>query len=311
MSTLKRTSTKQGLQDLLWVTAQRSMEDAEEIERERRRRARRRQRGQITCSSPDPTDPTQDSGLPPDNAVCDTNLKPNCQVALEEDEGFSDWTQKLEKRKQRQQGEQEDQDDHRPKHNGTTKANQLTHCNEEEEESQGKTEKKSQQKIFFTSKVYMPHDMRHLNTNGELAERTSYLVAGTISPGCSSSLADQSGVDEEVEEAFLETERRNVLKKSQPVVVARIDNRLEQYTHAIETSSKDVNAAKQVLMDLPSPTEPVAAKKNLFEAGDAWSQISNKAPLSKYLTYGKRPWAYPTTESPMAPRLSWTDRSRQ
>lgn len=31
-------------------------------------------------------------------------------------------------------------------------------------------------------------------------------------------------------------------------------------------------------MDLPSPTEPVASKKNLFEAGEAWSQTPRETP---------------------------------
>uniref|UniRef100_A0AAZ3RC38 Uncharacterized protein n=1 Tax=Oncorhynchus tshawytscha TaxID=74940 RepID=A0AAZ3RC38_ONCTS len=46
-----------------------------------------------------------------------------------------------------------------------------------------------------------------------------------------------------------------------------------------KTSSMEAKAARQqALTDLPSPTEPVASKKNLFEAGEAWSQPPRETP---------------------------------
>ncbi|KAG5849229.1 hypothetical protein ANANG_G00107740 [Anguilla anguilla] len=55
--------------------------------------------------------------------------------------------------------------------------------------------------------------------------------------------------------------------------VSTIDDRLKQYTHALETSSKE---GRHTLTDLPRSPEPVASKKSLFEAGDAWSQGTTK-----------------------------------
>ncbi|KAM9496095.1 uncharacterized protein lsp1a isoform 2-T2 [Clarias gariepinus] len=105
---LRRNSSKQGLQNLLRVTAQRSIEDAEEIERERRRRAREalRKEHSITGSAGSPGSP-QDSSGPAEECLFETELKPSSSGALEEDEGFSDWTQRLEKGRQVRQEESE------------------------------------------------------------------------------------------------------------------------------------------------------------------------------------------------------------
>ncbi|XP_029622533.1 putative cyclin-dependent serine/threonine-protein kinase DDB_G0272797/DDB_G0274007 [Salmo trutta] len=115
---LRRNSSKAGLQNLLRVTAQRSIEDAEEIERELRRRARERQGDQVPHTHTGPastTSPTPDNGLQELYPLCESELKASgCQLALEEDEGFSDWTQRLEKRRQRHLEEQESWEQHQP-----------------------------------------------------------------------------------------------------------------------------------------------------------------------------------------------------
>ncbi|XP_026870969.2 non-muscle caldesmon isoform X1 [Electrophorus electricus] len=87
---LRRNSSKQGLQNLLRVTAQRSVEDAEEIERERRRRAREvlRKEHSFTGSAGSP----QDGAGPSEECLYKRDLKPGNTGLLDEDEGFSDWT---------------------------------------------------------------------------------------------------------------------------------------------------------------------------------------------------------------------------
>ncbi|KAJ7998042.1 hypothetical protein DPEC_G00218440 [Dallia pectoralis] len=101
---VRRNSSKQGLQNLLKITTQRSVEDAEEVERERRRRAResfRNMGGSCTLSSGGPY--MDDGGLVEDS-LYESNLKPNSSsLSVEEDEGFSDWTQRLERRRQQAQ----------------------------------------------------------------------------------------------------------------------------------------------------------------------------------------------------------------
>uniref|UniRef100_H2L4N7 Lymphocyte specific protein 1 a n=1 Tax=Oryzias latipes TaxID=8090 RepID=H2L4N7_ORYLA len=93
---LRRNSSKQGLQNLMRLTAQRSIEDAEEVERERRRRAREALHRRSSGSTPGESSP--DSEVLAGENRFDMSFKPTS--SLEEDEGFSDWTQRRERRRQ-------------------------------------------------------------------------------------------------------------------------------------------------------------------------------------------------------------------
>ncbi|XP_039544508.1 lymphocyte-specific protein 1 isoform X2 [Pimephales promelas] len=84
-SILRRHSSKKGLDNLKRITVQRSLEDAEEIERERRRRARASTSTEASLDNQSQNDVVSNS--PPSS--------------LEEDEGFSDWTL-LSRRKEEQ-----------------------------------------------------------------------------------------------------------------------------------------------------------------------------------------------------------------
>ncbi|XP_033489995.1 uncharacterized protein lsp1a isoform X1 [Epinephelus lanceolatus] len=112
---LRRNSSKQGLQNLMRLTAQRSMEDAEEVERERRRRAREASRwnneGSLAGES------SQENETTAQESMYDGELKPHSSPSLEEDEGFSDWTQRRERRRQQrlqelsQAGEEDEEEE--------------------------------------------------------------------------------------------------------------------------------------------------------------------------------------------------------
>ncbi|CAJ1050019.1 lymphocyte-specific protein 1-like isoform X3 [Xyrichtys novacula] len=184
----RKSSSRQLLQNLIRVTAQRSQEDAEEVERERRRRARERQRGEEGPSWPEPP---QHHELPHDTEL-DEELKPSCCSVLEEDEGFSDWSHRLENRStdqevpedcrtrvqrsstsqwkpepavEKQQDQEEGchlQQSHCPPEAPTRPSEKMS-CNRKE----GRTS--------FSSSVFLPQDVR-------LPDRTSYLVAGTMKP---------------------------------------------------------------------------------------------------------------------------------
>ncbi|XP_034033218.1 non-muscle caldesmon [Thalassophryne amazonica] len=95
---LRRNSNKQSLQNLMRLTAQRSIEDAEEVERERRRRAREASLRMKSGSAPGESSPENEMSAE-ENAY-DGVLKPSSSPSLEEDEGFSDWTQRQERRRQ-------------------------------------------------------------------------------------------------------------------------------------------------------------------------------------------------------------------
>uniref|UniRef100_A0A4W5N166 Lymphocyte specific protein 1 a n=1 Tax=Hucho hucho TaxID=62062 RepID=A0A4W5N166_9TELE len=83
-------------------------------------------------------------------------------------------------------------------------------------------------------------------------------------------------ITERTESLNRSLKKSNSFKKTQPpVLLAKIDDRLEQYTTAIEFS-QEVKATKQGLADIPMSPEPVSSKKNLFEAGEAWNQSAAK-----------------------------------
>ncbi|KAM4602060.1 uncharacterized protein lsp1a isoform 7-T7 [Polymixia lowei] len=458
---LRRNSSKQGLQNLMRVTAQRSIEDAEEVERERRRRARESFRRMSSNSGPGES--SQENGTPAEDSMYDDSLKPSSSPSLEEDEGFSDWTQRREKRRQqrmqelsqgaeqeekeapngpvpektlqvsvassarlqRQQKEQEDVDrarvtserrkereeeslraerarrekERKEEEEEQRKREELMRVSKTREEGQrpdAKVDKQREMKVSYTSKVFLQQEVNHSNTNGNTAQQevTSYVNNKTKRPTSSRAVVqaaeppDEAGAileteqrlekirrshqekesqeleqlrhrqveaEQELEElkrrreerrrvreeeerrredeeqqrlAKEEEERRqmkedierrrmeaaermktlsvssvdgdemfspispksptykiterteslnrslkksNSFKKTQPpVLLSRIDDKMEQYAHAIE-NSQEARAAKQGLMDIPSPPEAVASKKNLFEAGEAWS----------------------------------------
>ncbi|XP_073692106.1 lymphocyte specific protein 1 b isoform X1 [Garra rufa] len=446
-SILRRQSSKKGLDRLQRITVQRSLEDAEEIERERRRRLR-------SSSSPDLSQHTvtpQDSPRTPqtlDNQG-QNDLPPRCQSSLEEDEGFSDWTQ-LSRRKQGQidhkdvethvngshhsklqlcsssaqqsklhdinvndstpckqtrpalsnqqnldeDGDEEDWGAREQERRNNIKAAERVKeetgrlCAEEDDprrvkghessfwkkqnescEMDEKRERKAEMKISYTSTVVLQQNGRQYSNNGKEGRRTNdrelKIQCNMDSSVDSAALSSPESVSEEVfeksneesqqhvetddqtheevqrrmreqererkrkdvmeklkrlsissgdpEEPFSPlsprspsymaegeewqsdgtssiTERteslnrsikkKNSIKKTQPpTIISKLDNRLEQYNHAIEESCKEGNAAK--VMDVPTPPEPVSARKNLFEAGEAWNQNSTKAVSSK------------------------------
>ncbi|XP_036808130.1 non-muscle caldesmon isoform X5 [Oncorhynchus mykiss] len=123
----RRNTSKQGLQNLLKITTQRSVEDAEEVERERRRRARESFRSMGSSSTSDPGGLSLDNVVLAEDGLYESDLKPSSSSpSMEEDEGFSDWTQRLERRRQQAQRMEElsqapEEQDQRPL-NGAAKA---------------------------------------------------------------------------------------------------------------------------------------------------------------------------------------------
>ncbi|XP_028813937.1 non-muscle caldesmon isoform X1 [Denticeps clupeoides] len=468
---LRRNSSKQGLQNLLRVTAQRSIEDAEEIERERRRRAREAFRNDHNLSgsggSPQDSEPSAEA------CQYDGDLKPSDSLTLEEDEGFSDWTQRLERGGKNCQGPEAEkgilkttkqaETCHRPtstqRHQTQDRKAEETEAamqsvrktserrkdfgkkgcsqseREEIEKNQAVTrpaqkkemidcpekpektkENRSEIRVSYKSNTVQhdgkPNDITKDSTGGELstyqvkARRIFRTPSQTQEPKAEETLCleteqklekirrshqekesqeleqlKQKQLEAEMELVELkrrreqrrrvreEEERRkeeeeyqrlakeeeekrrmredierrrmeaaekrmktmscsdgeepfsplspksptvkaedetrltpestcsitektdslnrslkksNSFKKTQPpMLLSRIDDKLEQYAHAIESSTKEVKPAKPVVMDVMSPTEPVASKKSLFEAGEAWNQSLPRSPMSK------------------------------
>ncbi|XP_048886146.1 lymphocyte-specific protein 1-like isoform X2 [Brienomyrus brachyistius] len=388
----RREISKQGLQNLLRLTAQRSIEDAEEIERERRRQARKLSTTQqeLDCGESFP-----ERNAPHDDILHENVFKPSCPSSQDEDEGFGDWTQKMEKSRRRdleehvmakeggtdsRQGgslieqksgtetptvEQVEQQvskgsmsrrrygpeilKREERMNNRKEKVQDGHRNEDIEPGMtGEKDPRAEQrekvkgnqtdmKMSYISKIYLQqeggqtdkgtHDqevtsqaakvkrtLRGISLNQEGRTRMdTFQETGYKLEQIQHSLQEREREREEQQpiETKLEglrmreeeeehqwliqmgiTERtaslNRCLKKSSsfkkiqnPGFISKIDDKVEQYTHAIESSLKEARAAKQAPTDMTAPPEPVATKKNLFEAGDAWNQSFTKGSPSK------------------------------
>ncbi|CAK6976967.1 non-muscle caldesmon-like [Scomber scombrus] len=191
----RKSSSRQLLLNLIRVTAQRSQEDAEEVERERRRRAREKQSGEGSPSCPERP---QNNSLA-HNKESEEELKPSCCLVLDEDEGFSDWSHRLENR-----NDPEAQDDGRTRQQRPSTLQWKPDKEEKQQEdkkeqgwepeqssrSQGASSrppeklscKKKEARTSYSSSVFLPQDTRLQHATGQPADRTSYLAAGTMKP---------------------------------------------------------------------------------------------------------------------------------
>ncbi|GLD55768.1 lymphocyte-specific protein 1-like isoform X2 [Lates japonicus] len=190
----RRSSSRQLLQNLIRVTAQRSQEDAEEVERERRRRAREKQRGEESPSWPEPPHHNE---LTHNTELDKEELKPSCCLVLEEDEGFSDWSHRLEvlqddcrareqtrstpqwkpgheEKKKQEDGEEEEEG---PEPARSSQAQEASTRPPEKISSS-----KKEVRTSYSSSVFLPQDTRLQYATGQPADRTSYLAAGTMKP---------------------------------------------------------------------------------------------------------------------------------
>ncbi|XP_072721713.1 lymphocyte-specific protein 1 isoform X2 [Ciconia boyciana] len=298
---LRRNSSKQGLQNLIRLTAQWSVEDEEEAARERRRREREKQlrsqaeeglNGSGSCS--ESAGPAQENHY---------DFKPSGTSELEEDEGFSDWSQKLEQRKQRsprQSYEEEDSavreaevkleqiqldreslEEIREENVVTGEEERL--CQEEEGVQEQEEEERAEQ------------EEKKRRRNEEEEEETPEKRQKAPSPAsleeeelCSDHTAVCSmKITDRTESLNRSIKKSNSIKKTQPSLpVSKIDDRLEQYTQAIETSTKAPKPVRQPSLDLPTTSMMVASTKSLWETGEVAAQSAVKSPPCKDIVAG-------------------------
>ncbi|XP_072721712.1 lymphocyte-specific protein 1 isoform X1 [Ciconia boyciana] len=283
------------------LTAQWSVEDEEEAARERRRREREKQlrsqaeeglNGSGSCS--ESAGPAQENHY---------DFKPSGTSELEEDEGFSDWSQKLEQRKQRsprQSYEEEDSavreaevkleqiqldreslEEIREENVVTGEEERL--CQEEEGVQEQEEEERAEQ------------EEKKRRRNEEEEEETPEKRQKAPSPAsleeeelCSDHTAVCSmKITDRTESLNRSIKKSNSIKKTQPSLpVSKIDDRLEQYTQAIETSTKAPKPVRQPSLDLPTTSMMVASTKSLWETGEVAAQSAVKSPPCKDIVAG-------------------------
>ncbi|XP_032124334.1 lymphocyte-specific protein 1 isoform X4 [Sapajus apella] len=253
----RQLSISKGAQDRARLTAQWSVEDKEEAAPEQ---CQHEQDRQPQAQDEDggghvPEQPEQETLL---------SLKASEAPELDEDEGFGDWSQKPEQ--QQRKGAQ-----------GTPDTGEPSRCRGPEGEQEDRPS---------------PHacgkgdgDEGHL---GELSlSKEGPDLEDTVqdSLGAAGAEEEQELIDR-TESLNRSIEKSNSVKKSQPdLPISRIDQRLEQYTQAIETSGRTPKLARQASIELPSMA--VASTKNLWETGEVQaSQSAAKTPPCKDIVAG-------------------------
>ncbi|XP_054683465.1 lymphocyte-specific protein 1 isoform X1 [Grus americana] len=282
------------------LTAQWSVEDEEEAARERRRREREKQlRSQAeeglngTSSCLESADPAQENHY---------DFKPSGTSELEEDEGFSDWSQKLEQRKQRSPRPSYEEED-----SGVREAEvKLEHIQldresleeiQEENVVTGEEERlcQEQERVQEQDEEERAEQEEKKRRRNEEEEETPEKRQKAPSPASLEEeelCSDQTAVctmkiTDRTESLNRSIKKSNSIKKTQPPLpVSKIDDRLEQYTQAIETSTKAPKPVRQPSLDLPTTSMMVASTKSLWETGEVAAQSAVKSSPCKDIVAG-------------------------
>ncbi|XP_056269283.1 caldesmon, smooth muscle-like isoform X3 [Pseudoliparis swirei] len=309
----RKSSSRELLQNLISVTAQRSQEDAEEVEREQRRRARETQRGEGSPPRPEPprrhdtprhdmpSNETPRHDTPrhdtprhdtPSNEMPHNTAGGACRVDGEaqqevHQEVYQEAQQEAQAAEQRQphRAPPRDEDDQEEEEKEDLHLTREEKHREEEEEQQ----EEQQEEPRMPDKSWMESSRRSSrrseegNPADEDEEPVNY---GPMSPTFKKLLI-QFYPEEVTHRAATDAkcsimERTESLRRSggsvkktlTPVAVSKIDKKLELYAHALQVSTQEGRSAGQAPADLASPTEPVSSKKSLFEAGEARSHTA-------------------------------------
>uniref|UniRef100_A0A8C6XFD5 Lymphocyte specific protein 1 n=1 Tax=Naja naja TaxID=35670 RepID=A0A8C6XFD5_NAJNA len=287
------------------LTAQWSVEDEEEAARERRRRERERQ---LRSQAEEGLNSTSEV------AVQESRIdgKPPGTLELEEDEGFSDWSQKLEQLKQRSGAEGvQERDQILQRECREAQEPDPIQCEEsprsprhsyEEEDSNLKEAEVMLEQVnldqetptFIRFETGPSNFLKFVSTStsedqpeAELEQQQQQQLRETLELGEENQHAEdklQENVteedtpeEEEVKQEITDrteslnrsVQKSNSMKKTQaPLPVSKIDDKLEQYTQAIEISSKTPKPARQASIDLPTNSAAVASTKSLWETGE-------------------------------------------
>ncbi|XP_067152109.1 lymphocyte-specific protein 1 isoform X2 [Apteryx mantelli] len=308
---LRRHCSKRGLQNLLRLTAQWSVEDEEEAARERRRREREKQLRSQAEEGLNDASSCSESGLPAQENHYD--FKPSETSELEEDEGFSDWSQKLEQRKQRSprqsyeeedggvreaevkleqiQLDQESPEEIREENMVVREEERQSH--EEDDVQEQQEEERAEQEVGpGEAGLFLSEKKRRRNEEEETPEKRQKApspasleeeeeLCSDHTAVCSTKITDRT------ESLNRSIKKSNSIKKTQPPLpVSKIDDRLEQYTQAIETSTKAPKPIRQPSLDIPTTSMVVASTKSLWETGEVAAQSSVKSPTCKDIVAG-------------------------
>ncbi|XP_044775172.1 lymphocyte-specific protein 1 isoform X1 [Neomonachus schauinslandi] len=290
------------------LTTQWSVEDEEEAARERRRRERDRQ-----LRAQDEDGGGQSPELPEQETLL--SLKPSEAPELDEDEGFSDWSQKPEQRRQpwgaretsncgeppwgeSPEGQQEEDRSHQhafrnrdgDEQSPASVCLEALHLSPSSELQEGpgteEIEPKSPEGTMQGS--LGPAEAEEADEQHQECQQprtpSPLVLEGATEQG-SPPLSPSTKLIDRTESLNRSIKKSNSVKKSQPALpISKIDERLEQYTQAVETAGRTSKLTRQPSIELPSMA--VASTKSRWETGEVQAQSTAKAPSCKDIVAG-------------------------
>ncbi|XP_059254529.1 lymphocyte-specific protein 1 isoform X1 [Mustela nigripes] len=289
----------------LGLTTQWSVEDEEEAARERRRRER-----DSKLRAQDEDGGSRAPQLPEQETLL--SLKPAEAPEPDEDEGFSDWSQKPEQQQQQQhrgageapwgespEGPQEEEDRPHQHTCGSQDGDEQSPasvCLEElrlspsselqarpgAEETQSRSPEGTVQGSLGPGDTGETEEQHH---NSQQPRTPSPLALEDATEQSSPPLSPSTKLIDRTESLNRAIKKSNSVKKSQAALpISKIDERLEQYTQAVETAGRASRLVRQPSIELPSMA--VASTKSRWETGEVQAQSTTKAPSCKDIVAG-------------------------
>uniref|UniRef100_A0A674J382 Lymphocyte specific protein 1 n=1 Tax=Terrapene triunguis TaxID=2587831 RepID=A0A674J382_9SAUR len=264
------------------LTAQWSVEDEEEAARERRRREREKQQRSQAEDGLNNTNSFSESGLP-----VQENQSPRHSYE-EEDSGLREAEVKLEQVQLNQEGPEEIPGENEMRQEPLETEEPLQLFEEEciQEQKQEEEEEEDDEKAGQEEKKRRRNEEAETPEKRQKAPSTSS-VEGEEDEQCDGqSPTSSTTITDRTESLNRSIKKSNSVKKTQPPLpVSKIDDRLEQYTHAIETSEKVQKLVRQSSLELTTTSMVVASTKSLWETGEVAAQ-SSKSPSCKDIVAG-------------------------
>ncbi|XP_058546029.1 lymphocyte-specific protein 1 isoform X3 [Neofelis nebulosa] len=241
------------------------------------------------------------------------SLKPSEAPELDEDEGFSDWSQKPEPQRQpweagggsnsgeppRSESPEGQQEENRPHQHACRSQGgdeqsparvslEELHLSPSSELQEGpgteETEPKSPEGTVQGS--LGPAEAEEADEQHQKRQQprtpSPLVLEGATEQG-SPPLSPSTKLIDRTES--LNRSIRKSVKKSQPALpISKIDERLEQYTQAIETAGRTPKLTRQPSIELPSMA--VASTKSRWETGEVQAQSTARTPSCKDIVAG-------------------------
>ncbi|NXU00905.1 LSP1 protein, partial [Buphagus erythrorhynchus] len=149
---------------------------------------------------------------------------------------------------------------------------------EQEEQEQAEQKEKKRRRNDGEKEEETPEKRQKATSLGSLEEEE---LCSDHTAVCSTKTTDRT------ELLNCSIQRSNDIKKSQPPLpVSKIDDRLEQYTQAVEASTKAPKPVWQPSLDLITTSMTVVSRKSLWETGEVTAHSAVKPSACKDIVAG-------------------------